>query len=187
MAHEAQNGTSAFQRELAELREHARFGILFSKGQFAGAELTSEGLKGLLAQDCDFSNANFNNADLRDAGFIMSTLTGANFTAAQIDKINFVRCNLKGAQFAGLSFRSAQFVECDLSEANFEGCRFSTVYSLPAAFKQPVPAVRPFKNLHFQKRMSRASICAAQLSIMCPSSNPISARRSLMACAPTAL
>jgi uncharacterized protein YjbI with pentapeptide repeats len=112
--------------------------------RLAGKDLTNSVITGLVAQNIDWTNTIFKNADL-EGGFSGCNVSGDDFTGAQLSNLafyggtnatnanftnatlgadsgslaNFQNANFTGANFTSASIKNNQFINSDFTNANF--------------------------------------------------------------------
>jgi uncharacterized protein YjbI with pentapeptide repeats len=112
----------------------------------AAVDTPTLGATAAAAKDKDFTNAQFPNADLRDAYLNANIYNGANFTGA-----NLTDANLNQSDFIGANFTSANLTNTYLNQSNFTGANFTgaDLSSANPALTDTYLNQSTFKNANF--------------------------------------
>jgi uncharacterized protein YjbI with pentapeptide repeats len=98
----------------AKLASTVFVGVKAEKAVFKGADMT----KCCAANEASFVEADFEGAELSQAGLRGSDFSGASFAGARMEMADLSECSLKGANLSGVFARQARFEKADLEGAD---------------------------------------------------------------------
>ena len=71
--------------------------------------------------NCDFSNSDMTDMDMRDISFV-----GCNFTNAKLDRVNFTNTRLESCTFENASMIGAELIKADIDGTSFDNAKLSS-------------------------------------------------------------
>jgi uncharacterized protein YjbI with pentapeptide repeats len=116
-----------------------RSAVTDGQGRFEGASFNGADLRGFVTGNGNFNRANFNganlegtrvwasminadfrNAPLNGAAFLLSRLSGANFSGQNLSNVIFRSCTLNGADLTGAKLAGAELTRCQMASPSWE-------------------------------------------------------------------